>query len=100
MDTGLPFVVIQHLDAKHESLLPELLAKATHRPVREVTNGMLVEPNVMPANTGLALSQQAFELTVQETSAAMRMPIDGFFGAPLVMPPTPAGRTSGAPPTS
>jgi hypothetical protein len=34
--------------------------------VRQVTDGMLVEPNniyVMPAKTGLALSRQAFELS-------------------------------------
>ena len=81
VDSGIAFVVIQHLDPKHESLLPELLSRATRMSVREITDGMLVEPNnvyVMPANTGLALSHQAFELTVRETSAALRLPIDGF----------------------
>ena len=81
VDTGLAFVVIQHLDPKHESMLPDILAKSTRMRVRQVTHGMLLDPNnvyVMPANSGLALSQQAFELTPRETSAALRLPIDGF----------------------
>jgi two-component system CheB/CheR fusion protein len=59
IDTGLAFVVIQYLDPKHESMLPDILARIR---VRQVSDGMLVEPNyvyVIPANTGLALSQQA-----------------------------------------
>jgi two-component system CheB/CheR fusion protein len=81
VDTGLAFVVIQHLDPRHESMLPDILAKSTGMRLRQISNGMLVEPNnvyVMPANTGIALSQQAFQLTPRETSAALRMPIDGF----------------------
>jgi two-component system CheB/CheR fusion protein len=81
VDTGLAFVVIQHLDPKHESMLPDILARSTRMPVRQVREGMLVEPNyvyVIPANTGLALSQQGFKLTLREASAGLRMPIDGF----------------------
>src|SRR5881409_817236 len=40
-DTGLAFVLVQHLAPKHESMLSELLAKATRMPVVEVTQGML-----------------------------------------------------------
>jgi len=81
VDTGLAFVIIQHLDPKHESMLPDILARSTRMPVRQVREGMLVEPNyvyVIPANTGLALSQQGFKLTLREASAGLRMPIDGF----------------------
>ena len=62
-------------------MLPDILAKSTRMSVRQVIDGMLVEPNnvyVMPSNTGLALSQRAFQLTPRETSAPLRMPIDGF----------------------
>jgi chemotaxis response regulator CheB len=72
VDTGVAFVVIQHLDPKHENLLREILATATRISVREITNGMLVGPNtvyVMPANTGVTLSQRAFELTVRKAEA-------------------------------
>ncbi len=57
-DTGLAFVIVQHLDPKHESLLPNLLARSTQMPVRQVTDGMPMEPNqvyVIPPNTSLTL---------------------------------------------
>ncbi|PYV38761.1 MAG: histidine kinase [Acidobacteria bacterium] len=79
--TGLAFVVIQHLDPQHESLLSDILARSTRMRVCQVSDRMLVEPNtvyVMPANSGRALSQQAFKLTPREASAGLRMPIDGF----------------------
>lgn len=44
-DTGMAFVLIQHLSPDHESLLSEILTRATQLPVREVQNGMTVEPN-------------------------------------------------------
>src|SRR5437667_3409556 len=43
--TGMAYVLVQHLDPTHESALTELLAKATEMPVRQVTDGMLVETN-------------------------------------------------------
>jgi chemotaxis response regulator CheB len=33
LDTGMAFVLVQHLEAKHESLLTDLLSKATRMPV-------------------------------------------------------------------
>lgn len=37
LDTGLGFVLVQHLDPQHDSALTSLLARATAMPVREVT---------------------------------------------------------------
>ena len=42
-NTGMAFVLIQHLDPKHHSMLAELLSKKTSMNVREVTDGMRVE---------------------------------------------------------
>lgn len=81
IDTGLAFVVIQHLDPKHESMLPDILARSTPMPVRQVSDGMLVDPNhvyVIPANNGLAISQRILQLTPREASAELRLPIDAF----------------------
>lgn len=39
-DTGMAFVLIQHLSPDHESLLTEILARVTPLPVRDVQNGM------------------------------------------------------------
>ncbi|MEK6708756.1 MAG: chemotaxis protein CheB [Pseudomonadota bacterium] len=45
LDTGMAFVLVQHLDPKHISLLPELMARATSMPVIEASDGLRVEPN-------------------------------------------------------
>src|SRR6266705_378883 len=44
-DTGMAFVLIQHLDPKHESQLPEVLSRTTAMPVITVTDRLRVEPN-------------------------------------------------------
>src|SRR5438874_2462440 len=52
-DSGMAFILIQHLDPSHRSLLPEILSKATAMMVTQVTNGAVVRPNrvyVMPPN--------------------------------------------------
>ena len=45
VDTGMAFVLIQHLAPDHKSLLTEILAKKTKMPVSEVVDGVIVEPN-------------------------------------------------------
>src|SRR5262249_11602191 len=57
---GMAFVVVQHLDPRHESRLPELLARATQMPVLEAAQGIAVRPNqvyVIPPNTKMALAK-------------------------------------------
>ena len=58
VDTGMAFVLVQNLEPNHDSILAELLAKATAMPVHEVREGMSAEPNhvyVVPANADLSL---------------------------------------------
>jgi len=43
-DTGLAFVLIQHLDPNHETLIPELLTKYTPMPVQRLLEPIIVEP--------------------------------------------------------
>src|SRR5437899_10595022 len=45
IDTGLGFVLVQHLDPTHESVLTELLGRVTAMQVSEVANGEAVLPN-------------------------------------------------------
>src|SRR5437870_6518621 len=57
-DTGMGFVLVQHLAPKHESILSELLSKSTRMPVVEVTEGVAVEPNkvyVIPPNADMSI---------------------------------------------
>ena len=59
-DTGMAFVVVQHLDPKHESLLPELLAKLTKMPVSQVKDRTQVQANqvyVIPPNTLMTITE-------------------------------------------
>ena len=45
VDTGMAFVVIQHLATGQESMLPEILSRSTKMKVLQVTDGMKVEKN-------------------------------------------------------
>ena len=73
-DTGLAFVVVQHLDPAHESLLPTLLARVTKIPVRHVKNEVTVEPNhvyIMPPNSELLFSDGKLHLIPRDASATI-----------------------------
>src|SRR3989454_629608 len=81
-DTGLAFVLVQHLAPKHESMLSELLAKATRMPVVEVTQGMGVQGNhvyVIPPNADMSISDSVLHLSPLSPDRGLRMPIDSFF---------------------
>ncbi|MEH1843572.1 MAG: chemotaxis protein CheB [Nostoc sp.] len=83
-DTGMAFVLIQHLDPNHKSLLREILATKTQMPVNEVQNGVTVEPNqvyVIPPNTKMILSGEVLQLTAREKIQGKYMPADAFFSS-------------------
>jgi two-component system CheB/CheR fusion protein len=68
-NTGMAFVLIQHLDTNHHSLLAELISKKTAMHVKEVTDGMTVEPNhvyVIPPNATMSISNQTLHLGPRE----------------------------------
>jgi len=80
--TGMAFVLVQHLDPKHESGLPEILARTTRLPVQEVTNDCMVGPDhvyVIPANTNLLLKDGHLQLGPRVLVHGQHMPIDNFF---------------------
>jgi len=81
VDTGMAFVLIQHLDPKHRSILSELIAKETRMPAREVTNGLKLEPNhvyVIPPNANMSVADHTLQLERRQESPASHMPIDHF----------------------
>jgi two-component system CheB/CheR fusion protein len=81
VETGMAFVLVSHLDPKHESILPELLARATQMPVSEAEDGVAVAPDhiyVMPRNTIMAIESGALRLRPREEGRAQRHPIDAF----------------------
>jgi two-component system CheB/CheR fusion protein len=82
-DTGAAFVLVQHLDPTHESVLQTILSAATPMPVDEVRDGMPVEPNhvyVIPAAMDLAIGGGLLKLLPRPRArGAHHMPIDAFF---------------------
>jgi two-component system CheB/CheR fusion protein len=82
LDTGMGFVLVQHLDPQHESALTQLLTRATSLPVREATNNLRVEVNhvyVIPPNTNLALAQGVLKLQPRQQTRTPQGSIDFFF---------------------
>ncbi len=81
-DTGMAFVLIQHLNPHYKSSLTEILTRETMMPVLEVRDSMAVEPNcvyVIPPNTKMTIEQGLLKLTPRAQSRAMIMPVDTFF---------------------
>jgi two-component system CheB/CheR fusion protein len=82
-DTGMAFVLIQHLDPKHESHLTELLFRASKMPVAEVKGETAVEANhvyVIPPGSNLSISSGVLH-TAPRPSSGRNMPIDSFLRA-------------------
>jgi len=83
-DTGMAFVLVQHLDPKHHSILTELLARKTAMIVTEVTDGLAVKPNhvyVIPPNAMMSISGQTLHLSPREELRGTHMSVDHFMRA-------------------
>lgn len=82
-NSGVAFVVIQHLSPDHKSLMAELLSKRTHMPVHGAEDGMRVEMNsvyLIPPNKNLRLFHGRIILSEQDRdSRGINLPIDIFF---------------------
>ena len=81
-DTGLAFVLVQHLEPTHKSSLTPLIARATRMPVDEVREGMHVEPNhvyIIPSNADMSLLDGLLHIIGRKASAGHHLPIDYFF---------------------
>ena len=84
LDTGMGFVLLQHLDPVHDSALTQLLGRATSLPVHEVTNNLRVEPNhvyVIPPNTNLSITEGVLTLGPRPKTRTSHRSIDFFFEA-------------------
>ncbi|MEG2033710.1 MAG: chemotaxis protein CheB, partial [Janthinobacterium sp.] len=81
-ESGIAFVVIQHLDPTQKAMLPELLQRATSIPVTEITHQAELRPNhiyVIPSNADLTLSRGRFVLSEPVQLRGHRLPINMFF---------------------
>ncbi len=80
-DTGMAFVVVQHLSPDFRSVMDELIARHSEMPVVVVENGMAVEPNhiyLMPPRKEMIIRDRHLWLTDKEPHT-FSLPIDAFF---------------------
>lgn len=76
-DTGMAFVLVQHLDPKHKSQLSELLGRASKIPVRLATNDAEIQPDylyVIPENVNMTLAGGRLRLHPRKGNEAPPMP--------------------------
>lgn len=81
-DCGMAFVVVQHLDPHHESLMKVLLARVTDLAVQDAVNNDRVEPNrvyLKPPAKDIVIREGTLILTPLEDSENPQLPIDTFF---------------------
>ena len=80
-DSGMAYILIQHLDPTHESMMVGLLAGHAPMAVRQAADGMPVEPNqvyVIPPGTYLAIEAGALRLSEPLERHGARLPLDFF----------------------
>ncbi len=81
-DSGMAFVVVQHLDPTHTGMLPELLQRVTPMPVVQVAETVAVRPDtvyVIPPGHDLALLHRNLHLLEPHAPRGLRLPIDFLF---------------------
>jgi len=80
-NSGIGFVLVQHLDPTHKSSMVELLSKYTSMEVIQVEDGMEVEPNkvyVIPPNKYMGISNGSLNLSAIDEPHGLRLPINTF----------------------
>lgn len=82
--SGLAYLVVQHMDPAHKTLLAELLQRATSMPVHEAVNAKYIEPDsvyVIPPDSELTVLAGALHLSKPAEPRGQRLPIDVLFGS-------------------
>ncbi|MCA9153175.1 MAG: PAS domain S-box protein [Planctomycetales bacterium] len=81
-DTGMAFVVIQHLSPDYKSVMDELLSRHTSIPIVVAEEGTRVEANhiyLMPPKKEMIISDGHLHLADKDPKAGLTLPIDHFF---------------------
>jgi two-component system CheB/CheR fusion protein len=81
-DTGMAFVLVQHLDPTHKSILVDLVRRYTRMQVFEVEDGMKIKPDcayIIRPNRDMAILNGNLHLIEPLAPRGQRLPIDYFF---------------------
>ena len=81
-NSGMAFVIVQHLDPTHKGIMVELLQRATPMPVVQIRDRMKVKPDyvyMIPPNRDLSLLHGVLHLLDPTAPRGLRLPIDFFF---------------------
>ncbi|WP_084508259.1 CheR family methyltransferase [Mesorhizobium sp. WSM3224] len=81
-DSGFAYVVIQHLDAEHESALASIIQRSTTIETQTAAEGAEIQPNniyVIPPGVSVTIEDQHFHLAKMPAARVKRTPIDDFF---------------------
>ncbi len=83
-DTGMAFVIVQHLDPNFESILPSIIANYTRMPVHAAADGALAGPNtvhVIPSNAILTMRHGIIRLARPAPPPARRTSVNTFLAS-------------------
>jgi two-component system CheB/CheR fusion protein len=83
-DTGMAFLLVQHLQPDHPSMLARIIATKTAMPVVEAAEDALVEPNhvyVIPPDAEMRVSQQRIRLSPRRAGPPGPMPVDALLAS-------------------
>jgi len=81
-DSGMAFILVQHLDPDHDSILADLLQRVTKIPVQEITNNIHVVPDhiyIIPSNKLLTATDGVLQLSARLPKGQRNLPIDVLF---------------------
>jgi two-component system CheB/CheR fusion protein len=76
---GMAFILIQHLDPTHASMMADLLASHTKMKILQATDGMPLEREhvyVLPPATYLSIHASALKLSAPRERHGARLPVD------------------------
>jgi two-component system CheB/CheR fusion protein len=77
--SGLAFILVQHLDPKHESMMVDLLSEHTAMKVMQAAEGMILQPDhlyIIPPGTYLSVKSGILHLSEPEARHGARLPVD------------------------
>lgn len=83
-DSGMAFVLIQHLDPKRPSLLVDLLSNVTKMRVVEAADGARIAANhvyIIPPDATLTMDEDVLRVSRPAPPREARRPIDAFFSS-------------------